>query len=84
MTAINGLVGSTLADILAINTDVEALLASAAEKRKATVQPFLEALAASGEVSIIVIRGYTPGFNDGEPCTRPASAGLSTYMMRRA
>jgi hypothetical protein len=47
MTAINGLVGSTLADMLAINTDVEALLASATEKRKATVQPFLDALAAS-------------------------------------
>ena len=72
MTAINSLVGSTLADILAINTEVEALLASAKTKRQAAVQPFLDALAASGEVSIIAIRGYTPGFNDGEPCTHSA------------
>jgi hypothetical protein len=77
MTAINTLVGSTLADILAINTEVETLLASATEKRKAAVQPFLDALAASGEVSIIVIRGYTLGFNDGEPCTHSAESYMN-------
>lgn len=36
--------------------------------RKAAVEPFLEALAASGEVSLITIYGWTPAFNDGEPC----------------
>lgn len=30
--------------------------------------PLLEAIAESGEVGIFVYRGYTPGFNDGEPC----------------
>lgn len=32
------------------------------------VVPVFEAIAATGEVDIIYVYGYTPGFNDGDPC----------------
>lgn len=55
-------------ELKAINDEVVSLQVKADDKRKAAYQPFLDALAASGEVSLILIYGYTPGFNDGEPC----------------
>ena len=71
-TAITEVVAKSMADILAVNTRVEEMLEEAKKTRLAAVEPFLEALAASGEVSLILIRGYTPGFNDGEPCEHSA------------
>jgi hypothetical protein len=62
----------TLNNLRTIGAEVVELQRKAKEARKAALEPFLEALAASGEVSIITIRGYTPGFNDGEPCEHGA------------
>jgi len=59
----------TLNNLAAIGNQVLELQRQAKEARKTALEPFLEALAASGAVSIITVRGYTPGFNDGEPCT---------------
>lgn len=52
-----------------LGADINDLYAQAEQSRKAAVQPLLQHLAASGAVSLIFVRGYTPGFNDGEPCT---------------
>lgn len=62
----------TLANLKTIGNEVVELQRKAKEARKAALEPFLEALAASGEVSIITVRGYTPSFNDGEPCEHSA------------
>lgn len=62
----------TLNNLKQIGNEVQELQRKAKEARKAALEPFLEALAASGEVSIITVRGYTPGFNDGEPCEHGA------------
>lgn len=72
MTQLNSVVQSSLAGILGINENIARLQAEAKVARKAAIEPFLEALAASGEVSLIVVRGSTPGFNDGEPCEHSA------------
>jgi hypothetical protein len=61
-------VQDTLNNLKTIGNQVIELQRQAKEARKAALEPFLEALAASGAVSIITVRGYTPGFNDGEPC----------------
>ena len=58
----------TLNNLKAIGDEVKALQAKAKKARTEAMEPFLQALADSGKVSLIVIRGYTPGFNDGEPC----------------
>lgn len=63
----------TLNDLRTIGAEVQELQRKAKEARKAALEPFLDQLAASGLVSIITIRGYTPGFNDGEPCEHSAS-----------
>lgn len=68
MTALNAAVESSLTTIRSINENIAKLQEEAKAARAAAVEPFLDALAASGEVSLIVIWGYTPGFNDGEPC----------------
>lgn len=60
------------ANVVAIGKQIQDLQEQAKKARAEAVQPFLDALAASGEVSIIVIRGYTPSFNDGEPCEHSA------------
>lgn len=73
MSAALATVAPTLAALSAINAEIFALKEAARAKRKEAVEPFLEALAKTGEVSVIVIRGYTPGFNDGEPCEHSAS-----------
>ena len=39
-----------------------------ADRRRELTNPFLIALAASNQVTLITIRGWTPAFNDGEPC----------------
>ncbi|MGV1754758.1 hypothetical protein [Agrobacterium sp. CG674] len=69
MTAINTAVAGSLASILAINENITKLQEEAKAAREAALEPFLAALAESGEVSLIVVYGSTPGFNDGEPCT---------------
>lgn len=66
---LNAATETSLANIRNIGLDIARLTQEAKEARKAAIEPFLDALAASGEVSLIVIYGYTPGFNDGEPCT---------------
>lgn len=68
MTAMNAAIESSLNSIYAINEKVTKLQDEARAERQTAVEPFLEALALSGQVSLIVIRGWTPGFNDGEPC----------------
>lgn len=65
-------VQSTVAEIASINETIAKLQADAKVARKEAIKPFLEALALSGEVSLIVVRGSTPGFNDGEPCEHSA------------
>lgn len=62
----------TLNNLKQIGNEVQELQRKAKEARKAALEPFLEALAASGEVSIITVRGSTPAFNDGEPCEHSA------------
>jgi hypothetical protein len=62
----------TLNNLKTIGNEVIELQRKAKEARKAALEPFLEALAASGEVSIITVRGSTPSFNDGEPCEHGA------------
>lgn len=62
----------TLNNLKQIGNEVQELQRKAKEARKAALEPFLEALAASGEVSIITVRGSTPAFNDGEPCEHGA------------
>lgn len=63
----------TLNNLKAISDEVAELQRKAKEARKAALEPFLDELAKSGTVSIITIRGYTPSFNDGEPCEHSAS-----------
>lgn len=58
----------TLNNLKAIGDEVAELQRKAKEARKAALEPFLDELAKSGTVSIITVRGYTPSFNDGEPC----------------
>lgn len=72
MTALNAAIAASLANIGTINENIARLRDEASAARKAAIEPFLEALAASGEVSLIAIWGYTPGFNDGEPCEHSA------------
>ncbi|WP_065091460.1 hypothetical protein [Rhizobium leucaenae] len=72
MTNLNVAVSASLAGILSINENIASLQEEAKAARKAAIEPFLEALAASGEVSLVVVRGHTPGFNDGEPCEHSA------------
>ena len=62
----------TLNDLRTIGAEVQELQRKAKEARKAALEPFLAELAKSGEVSIITVRGYTPSFNDGEPCEHGA------------
>lgn len=54
--------------IIQIRADVEAATQAATLAKRTARIPLLEAIAESGEVGIFVYRGYTPGFNDGEPC----------------
>jgi hypothetical protein len=68
MTSLNTAVETSLAGIRDISANIARLTEEAKTARKAAIEPFLDALAASGEVSLIVVYGYTPGFNDGEPC----------------
>lgn len=72
MTHLSETVGSSLDAIRGINAKIAALREEAKSERQKALEPFLAALAASGEVSLIVVRGYTPGFNDGEPCEHSA------------
>lgn len=62
----------TLTNLTAIAAEMTALQERAKAARKEALEPFLAALAASGLVSVIVVRGYTPSFNDGEPCEHSA------------
>lgn len=61
-------------EINSIGADIARLTEEAKRKRFDALIPALDAITASGEVSVIVIRGYTPGFNDGEPCKHSADA----------
>lgn len=81
MTEITSAVASSLAGILAINQNIAALVEEAKTKRKEAMQPFLDALAASGQVSVIYMRGYTPGFNDGEPCEHSADFWVNLQQL---
>jgi len=72
MSEVNAVVADSLASIAAVNENIKRLNEEAKAARQKALEPFLEALAASGQVSIIVVRGYTPGFNDGEPCEHSA------------
>lgn len=73
MSELNETIKNSVKDIAAINANIEKLKEEAKEARQAAMQPFLQALAESGAVSAIIVRGYTPGFNDGEPCEHSAS-----------
>lgn len=63
----------TMTNLKKIGDEVAELQRKAKEARKAALEPFLDELARSGTVSIITVRGYTPGFNDGEPCEHSAN-----------
>lgn len=81
MTELNTVVSDSLAGILAINKNIEDLVQEAKKKRQDALEPFLEALAASGQVSVIYVRGYTPGFNDGEPCEHSADCWVNLEQL---
>lgn len=72
MNSLDATVTESLSAIQGINAEIARLAEEAKAARKKAIEPFLESLAKSGEVSIIVVRGYTPGFNDGEPCEHSA------------
>lgn len=72
MTHLNTAVATGLSAINDINENIARLKEEAKAARQKAIQPFLVALAASGQVSLIVVRGHTPGFNDGEPCEHSA------------
>lgn len=72
MTTLNATVETSLATIRDIGENIAKLQEEAKTARQQAIEPFLEALAESGEVSLIVVYGYTPGFNDGEPCEHSA------------
>jgi predicted aconitase len=72
----------TLKNLKTIGDEVAELQRKAKEARKAALEPFLASLAESGLVSVITIRGSTPGFNDGEPCEH--SADLWVNIKRHA
>lgn len=72
-----GIIATSLASINAINERITRLQEEAKLERQKALEPFLAELAASGEVSLIVVRGYTPGFNDGEPCTHGADVYIN-------
>lgn len=72
MTALNEVIATSLSEVRNINAHIVAMQEQAKAARKSAIEPFLDALAASGEVSLIVVYGYTPGFNDGEPCEHSA------------
>jgi predicted aconitase len=75
-------IATATAGIVAINAKIAVLQEEARAERAKSIEPFLEALAASGEVSVIVIRGYTPGFNDGEPCEHSADVFVNVGELR--
>lgn len=52
-----------------LNTQAEQAIAAVDKAREEASKKLLDHLAATGTVSIILIRGMTPSFNDGEPCT---------------
>lgn len=70
-------VKEVLINLKKIGNEVVELQRQAKEARKAALEPFLDALAASGQVSIITVRGSTPGFNDGEPCEHSADVWVN-------
>ena len=72
-TAISTAVADALAAVAGIGAEIKALEEQAKLRRREALEPFLNALAASGKVSIITVRGDTPGFNDGEPCEHSVS-----------
>lgn len=55
-------------DLKTMAANIAKIEAEARKMREDAVIPFLDQLAALGTVSVITIRGSTPGFNDGEPC----------------
>lgn len=65
---INQVVNGTISELLSIQQRVDELLQQAEQLRAAALQPLLQWLAESKTVSLITVRGYTPSFNDGEPC----------------
>ncbi|MEZ2132519.1 MULTISPECIES: hypothetical protein [unclassified Sinorhizobium] len=73
MSQLSETVAGSLKAIRDINDNIERLRKEAKAARAAAIEPFLESLAATGEVSLIVVYGYTPGFNDGEPCVHSSS-----------
>lgn len=77
MTTLNAVVENSLSNIRGINANIVRLQEEAKAARQAAIEPFLEALAASGTVSLIVVWGYTPGFNDGEPCEHSYSYAVN-------
>lgn len=72
MNKLSDAAAAALAEVKIIGNEIAALQAKAKQRRLDAMQPFLDSLAASGAVSLIVIRGHTPGFNDGEPCEHSA------------
>lgn len=65
---LSDVVAKSLTEISAIGDNIAALAEQAKQARLDAMKPFLDVLAKSGLVSIITVRGSTPGFNDGEPC----------------
>lgn len=65
---LSDVVAKSLEEISAIDDHIAALAEQAKQARLDAMKPFLDVLAKSGLVSIITVRGSTPGFNDGEPC----------------
>lgn len=72
---------AAVSDVSRISNEMTALKEAAKEARAKAVEPFLDALAASGLVSAILVRGYTPGFNDGEPCEHTADIWVNIEQL---
>ena len=64
----NNILQETINTLASIKQQVEAQLAQASALRAAAFEPLLQWVASTGQVSVITLRGYTPSFNDGDPC----------------
>jgi len=61
-------VSETIANLQKIALEFNRVMEEMALERRNAVVPVLKALGEAGLVSLIYIRGWTPAFNDGEPC----------------
>jgi hypothetical protein len=70
----NDVIATTLQEISNAKQEYERLMQQA-------VEPVLKAIAESGQVSHLVVIGFLPGFNDGEPCEHTVNSYVNIQEM---